>query len=123
DSSVTGTPASSGSIPLRPGEEGLTAFLTYLARRRRVAAATQNQALNALVFLYQQVLGVELAGFAAERAKRSAHVPVVLSRDETMRGLRAAGDVARIVRFNRRHGGLRSPHVRFSRSHDRCRGG
>ena len=46
-----------------PGEMGaveVTAFLTVLAVRERVAASTQNQALNALLFLYRQILGVEL---------------------------------------------------------------
>jgi len=46
-----------------PGEMGaveVTAFLTALAVRERVAASTQNQALNALLFLYRQILGVEL---------------------------------------------------------------
>lgn len=51
------------------GEAGVEAFLTYLAVERKVAASTQNQALNALVFLYEKVLGVELEQFRAERAK------------------------------------------------------
>jgi integrase len=58
-------------------------FLTDLAVRRKVGAATQNQALNALLFLYREVLGGEMAwvdGF--ERAQRSRRVPVVLSRQE-----------------------------------------
>jgi hypothetical protein len=52
-----------------------------------VVAATQNQALNVLLFLYRNVLGVEMAwvdGF--ERAKRSQRVPMVLSQAE-VRGL------------------------------------
>jgi site-specific recombinase XerD len=47
----------------RPREMGaaeVTAFLTWLATERNVAAATQNQALSALLFLYKQVLGQEL---------------------------------------------------------------
>jgi site-specific recombinase XerD len=51
------------------------AFLTYLAVERRVAAATQNQALNAVVFLYKQVLEMDLDDFQATRAKRSRNVP------------------------------------------------
>lgn len=42
------------------GAEEITAFLTHLAVEGRVAASTQNQALSALLFLYGQVLGVEL---------------------------------------------------------------
>ena len=45
-------------------------FLTHLAVRRRVAASTQNQALNALVFLFRDVVKKELGEFDAVRAKR-----------------------------------------------------
>jgi len=68
--------------PVEAGEAGIEAFLTHLARERRVSASTQNQALNALVFVYRQVLGVELERFDAERAKRPQRLPEVLSRRE-----------------------------------------
>ena len=42
------------------GREAIKAFLTHLAVERHVAAATQNQALNALLFLYREVLGTEM---------------------------------------------------------------
>jgi integron integrase len=58
--------------------------LNYLAVRRHVSASTQNQALNALVFLYQQVLERRLGELEAfARAKRPRNLPVVLSRRET----------------------------------------
>ena len=60
-------------------------FLTHLAVERKVAAATQNQALNALVFLYREVIRGELGwldGF--EPAKRGARLPEVLSRTEVL---------------------------------------
>jgi len=72
--------------PVQLGTSEVEAFLTFLAVERRVAAGTQNQALNAVVFLYKHVLGQDPGQFNATRAKRSRHVPVVLSRDE-MRGL------------------------------------
>jgi hypothetical protein len=57
----------------------VTAFLTHLARERSVAAATQNQALSALLFLYGQVLGQRLPWMDdIVRAKRPLKVPVVL---------------------------------------------
>jgi integrase len=65
------------------GEAEVRAFLTDLAVRRQVGAATQNQALNALLFLYREVLGGEMDwvdGF--EQAQRSRRVPVVLNREE-----------------------------------------
>ncbi len=61
------------------------AYLTYLAVKRQVGAATQNQAFNALIFLYRQVLGVELTAIDAMRAKRTRRLPVVLSREEVKR--------------------------------------
>ena len=64
------------------GERGVEDFLTHLATVRRVSASTQNQALNALVFLYKQVLKVELGQIEAERAKRPERLPEVLSRSE-----------------------------------------
>ena len=46
--------------PKEMGPEELTSFLSHLATARRVSASTQNQALSALLFLYKDVLGVEL---------------------------------------------------------------
>ena len=61
----------------------VTRFLSALAVERHVAAFTQNQALRALVFLYRDVLGVELPWLDdIVRAKRPERLPVVLSRDE-----------------------------------------
>lgn len=57
-------------------------FLTGLATKRKVSASSQNQALNALVFLYREVLGVELGRFEAVRAKRPRRLPTVLSAAE-----------------------------------------
>jgi integron integrase len=58
-------------------------FLSYLAVDRSVAASTQTQALNALLFLYQSVLAVEI-GWMDDivRAKKPEHLPVVMTRDE-----------------------------------------
>ncbi|HEV2437024.1 MAG TPA: integron integrase [Verrucomicrobiae bacterium] len=72
--------------PKDMGEPEVRAFLTDLAVRCGVVAATQNQALNALLFVYREVLGVEMewvTGF--ERAKRSQRVPMVLSQAEVRR--------------------------------------
>jgi integron integrase len=68
------------------GETEVTAFLNDLAVERRVAAGTQNQALSALLFLYREVLGRELAWLdGLERAKRPPRLPVVLTRAEVER--------------------------------------
>lgn len=62
------------------GEKEIEAFLTHLAVNRNVSASTQNQALCALLFLYKEVLGHELAWLdSMQRAKRPARLPVVLT--------------------------------------------
>ncbi|MBX3373900.1 MAG: phage integrase N-terminal SAM-like domain-containing protein [Phycisphaeraceae bacterium] len=57
--------------PSQMGAAEVEAFLTRLAVQRRVAAATQNQALNAIVFLYRHVLEVDLGAFSAVRARKT----------------------------------------------------
>ena len=65
------------------GEGEVAAFLSSLATTGRVAASTQNQALSALLFLYRDVLGMEVGWFAGVvRARRPERLPVVLTREE-----------------------------------------
>lgn len=72
--------------PAEMGAEEVTAFLNWLATDRKVAAATQNQALNAILFLYKQVLGKNLPWFdGLVRAKRPVRMPVVLTAPEVQR--------------------------------------
>ncbi|GAB6042334.1 phage integrase N-terminal SAM-like domain-containing protein [Endothiovibrio diazotrophicus] len=72
--------------PKEMGKEEVVRFLTFLATERKVSASTQNQALCALLFLYKQVLNVDIGWIdGVVRAKRSRHVPVVLTRDEVAR--------------------------------------
>lgn len=62
------------------------AFLIHLAVERRVSSSTQNQALNALLFLYREVLRRRPTGLdTLPRARRSVRVPVVPSHDEIRR--------------------------------------
>ena len=69
--------------PSEMGEAEVAAFLTNLAVARRVSAGTQNQALNALVFLYKYVLERPLGDIVgAVRAKRRQRLPVVLTPEE-----------------------------------------
>jgi integron integrase len=69
--------------PENLGSAEVEQFLTHLAVERKVAASTQNQALNAIVFLYTEVLGRELGWLDnMERAKRPARLPVVLTATE-----------------------------------------
>ena len=72
--------------PRDMGVAEVEAFLSTLATRDDVAASTQNQALSALLFLYREVLGIELPWMeSVVRAKRPQKVPVVLSHDEVAR--------------------------------------
>lgn len=71
---------------LSNGEVKIEAFLTYLAMERTVSPSTQNQAMNALVFLYKQVLKQPLDGsINAVRAKKKLNIPVVLTKEEVAR--------------------------------------
>ena len=72
--------------PAEMGAVEVTAFLNYLAREKNVAAATQNQALSALLFLYKEVLGQPLPWLdELDRARRPARMPTVLTRHEVQR--------------------------------------
>jgi integrase len=69
--------------PREMGRVEVEAFLSHLAVDAKVAASTQNQALQALLFLYRQVLDIELPWLDnVTRASRPKHLPVVLSRAE-----------------------------------------
>ena len=63
--------------------EDVKAYLTYLAVNCKVAASTQNQAFNAILFLYRHVLNKDFGAHKdIPRAKRSSYIPVVLARKE-----------------------------------------
>jgi integron integrase len=69
--------------PRELGAAEIERFLTHLAVDEHVAASTQNQALNALVFLYREVLRMEAPALGAiVRARRPRRLPVVMSREE-----------------------------------------
>ena len=69
--------------PAQMGAAEISQFLTWLAVDRRVSASTQNQALSALLFLYKQVLAIEIGPVPpVVRARTPERLPVVLSRDE-----------------------------------------
>ena len=71
--------------PKDMGEKEISEFLTNLANERKVSAATQNQALNAIVFLFKNVLNNSLNDFHFKHARSGKRVPVVLSPDEVNR--------------------------------------
>lgn len=84
--------------PRELGAAEVRSFLEHLAVAERVGASSQNQALNALVFLYEQVLEVqlgELGPFA--RAERAERLPVVLSPEEVRRVLARLEGVQQLI--------------------------
>jgi len=79
-------------------EKEISRFISHLATDRNVAASTQNQALNALVFLYKQVLHIELGDFGhMERAKRPEKLPTVMSKAEVSRLLAQMSDPYKLM--------------------------
>jgi integron integrase len=79
------------------GTAEVEAFLTSLAVEGRVAASTQNQAMAALLFLYQHILEKPLDSIDALRAKRPKRLPVVLSLDEVRAVLGRMEGVHRLI--------------------------
>jgi integron integrase len=83
---------------LADGEKKIEAFLTDLAVRGKVAASTQNQAMNALVFLYKKVLAKPLDEVIdAVRAERKVNVPVVLTREEVSKVVAVMEGVPQLI--------------------------
>src|SRR2546427_6987764 len=78
--------------------EHISQFLTHLAVNGQVAASTQNQALNAPVFLYRQVLKIELPQITGiVRAPQKRRLPVVLTREETEAVIARLRDTNRLI--------------------------
>ncbi|MEZ4279990.1 MAG: integron integrase [Myxococcota bacterium] len=94
--------------PAEMGRAEVEAFLTDLATGREVAASTQNQALNAILFFYRHVIGRELGTLGeVVRARRPVRIPVVLTVDEVERVLARLEGESRDVALLLWGGGLR----------------
>lgn len=84
--------------PRELGAAEIEAFLNHLANERNAAASTHNQALSALLFLYGEVLGVELPWLGEiDRPKRPRRLPVVLTRQEVREVLARMEDGAGLM--------------------------
>ena len=72
--------------PKDMGKNEIERFLSYLTEKKNVAAATQKQALHAIIFLYKKVLDIDLGGgIAPTRSKRRLNLPTVLTQKEVSR--------------------------------------
>jgi integron integrase len=90
------------------GSAEVVAFLTHLAVKEHVSASTQNQALNALIFLYRQILNRDLADLGqAVRARTPVRLPVVLDRTEVRTILASLDGVMWLIVALLYGGGLR----------------
>jgi|WetSurMetagenome_2_1015567.scaffolds.fasta_scaffold92443_3 integron integrase len=69
--------------PREMGTPEVTVYLTHLAVDQHVSASTQTVALSAILYLYKNVLGIELKGIDAIRARKDKHLPTVLTVEET----------------------------------------
>ena len=84
--------------PLEMGADEVGRFLSYLATERDVAASTQNQALNAILFLYRDVLKIDMGILEnVVRAKKPKRLPVVLNRTEVLKVLDGINGTPRLV--------------------------
>jgi integron integrase len=84
--------------PAEMGELEIRSFLLYLAQEKYVSSSTQNQAFNALIFLYNNVLHKKLGDLGTiERAQRSIRLPVVFSRNEVKTVLNHTSGLTKLV--------------------------
>lgn len=84
-------------------KEEIERFLSHLAINRDVAASTQNQALNAIIFLYEEVLYQQVEGIKPVRAHKKTNVPTVMSIDEVIAILAAMQGTHRFMSISITH--------------------
>lgn len=73
--------------PREMGRDEIEAYLNHLANKAHVASSTQNQAMHSILFMYRDLLGMEIHGIESMRAKESKRLPTVLSREDTAKVL------------------------------------
>jgi len=84
--------------PIEMGNREIRSFLTHLVMERNVSPSTQNQALHALLFLYREVLQIELPQIGAvERSRKLPRLPVVMTRREVQSVLDELKGTPRLV--------------------------
>ncbi len=85
--------------PVEMGKEEIEAFLTFLATKKRVSPTTQNQAFSAILFLYKEVLGIDMSewNIQALRAQERKHIPVVLTKDEVQKVLKNLNTTYKLI--------------------------
>ncbi len=79
------------------GRAEIEAFLTYLAVEEQVSVSAQNQALSALLFLYREVLNLDVTGIDAVHTKRPQDVPTVLTKQEAIAPIQQWDSIYQLV--------------------------
>ena len=85
--------------PLEMDKREIEAYLTFLATKKHVSPSTQNQAFNAILFLYKEVLGIDTTqwNIQALRAQERKHIPVVLTKDEVTKVLQNLNGIYKLI--------------------------
>lgn len=105
--------------PREMGKFEIERFLSHLAVNRNVAASTQNQAFNAIMFLYKKVLDMPMdLDIRARRSSKGKRLPTVLSKDEAKSLLSCMSGTAKLLASLMYGSGLRSLEVVRLRVHD-----
>lgn len=105
--------------PKEMGREEIERFLSHLVMNRNVAASTQNQALNAILFLYHEVLGIKIEGkISAKRSHKPKRLPTVLTKDEISELFKHINGVSGLMLKLMYGGGLRVTETLKLRVHD-----
>ena len=105
--------------PKDMGKPEIEKFLSHLVINRNVAASTQNQALNAIMFLYKKVLDMPMdLEIRARRSNKAKRLPTVLSRDEAKSLITGMTGTAKTLAGLMYGSGLRSLEVIRLRIHD-----
>jgi len=85
--------------PVEMAKEEIEEFLTYLAVKRKVSPATQNQAFAGILFLYKEVLGIDMRewNIQALRAKERKHILQVLTKEEVQKIINELSGIYQLI--------------------------
>lgn len=85
--------------PIEMGKAEIEEFLTNLAVERKISPTTQNQAFSAILFLYKEVLGIDMSNqnIQALRAQERKHIPVVLTKEEVKNILENISGIYQVI--------------------------
>jgi integron integrase len=85
--------------PIEMAKNEIEEYLTFLATKKMVSPSTQNQAFSAILFLYKEVLGIDMSewNIQALRAQKRKHIPVVLTKEEVHKVLENLNAIYKLV--------------------------